>query len=166
MNKLIQRFEEKLFQLEKFICSMSLFIMMVMVSLSVVIRYFGLPLPNISEWALVAMSPVAFIGAAMCSKLKEHISVDLIHQIPSAVARKVSEIIVAAAMLAFSVIYGWLGWMLFYDAYSTGEKLLDMGTPIAIPIFCFFFGMILMSIHTFFELLRAFNVIPTPATQY
>lgn len=158
--------ECRLYQIETFLCSLSLMVMLLMIFLSVCVRYFNLPLPNVSEWALVAMSPLTFVGAAMCSKLGQHIAVDFVHQSRSVTLRKCAHLLVSLLLLLFSSVYTWLAWMLLDDALSSGETMIDLGTPIAIPVFCYFLGMLLMSIHALCQLTRAatFSALPELAT--
>ncbi|MBV6273664.1 TRAP transporter small permease subunit [Alcaligenaceae bacterium CGII-47] len=147
-------FERRLYSIENFVCSASLLVMLVTVTVGVCIRFFDLPIPNVAEWAIVAMSPLTFVGAAMCSRMKMHISVDFIEQARSKLLKWTAHFIVATLMLGFSVIYAWLGWSLFEDAMRSGENLLDMGTPLYVPIFFFFAGMVAMGIHGLLDLAR------------
>lgn len=158
--------EYRLYKIENFLCSLSLMVMLLMIFLSVCVRYFNLPLPNVSEWALVAMAPLTFVGAAMCTKLGQHIAVDFVHQSRSMTLRKCAHLLVSLLLLLFSGIYTWLGLMLLDDAISSGETMIDLGTPVAIPVFCYFLGMLLMSIHALCQLIRAatFNALPDLAT--
>lgn len=147
-------FERRLYSLENFICSISLLVMLFTVAFGVCIRFFDLPIANVAEWAIVAMSPLTFVGSAMCSRMQMHISVDFIEQARSVLLKRAAQLVVAALMLAFSTIYAWLGWSLFDDAMLSGERMLDMGTPLYIPVFFFFAGMVSMGIHGLFDLLR------------
>src|SRR5690606_6437298 len=120
----------------------------------VAIRFWGLPLPNVAEWAIVAMSPLAFVGAGLCTMAHAHISVDIVKQLRSARLRRAARGIVSVLMLAFAGIYAWLGWMLFQDALLTGERLLDMGTPVAVPVAFLWAGMLCMMAHCLMDLWR------------
>lgn len=153
----MMRIEDRLYTVEKSICAISLLVMLLAVSFGVVIRFLHLPIANVGEWAVVAMSPLTFVGAAMCSRMGQHISVDFIEQTKSILIKRMAHITVALLMLVFSGIYAWLGWILLLDVIETGEKLLDMGTPLYVPIFFLFSGMILMLIHSAFALGRSLN---------
>ncbi len=150
--------EDRLYSIENVVCSLSLLVMLVTVTLGVCIRVFDLPVPNVAEWAMAAMSPLAFVGSAMCARRREHISVDLIDQLRSPRVRRLAGALVALLMLAFSAIYAWLGWGLFQDARMTGERWLDMGTPLYVPIFFFFAGMACMAVHGACDVLRVFRM--------
>lgn len=150
----MDRLEDRLYAIENLVCSLSLLVMLVTVALGVCIRIFDWPVPNVAEWAMAAMSPLAFVGSAMCARRREHISVDIIEQVRSVRVRRLAAMLVAVLMLAFSAIYAWLGWGLFEDARQTGERWLDMGTPLYVPIFFFFAGMACMAVHGVCDVLR------------
>lgn len=156
-------FENRLYSIENFVCAISLLVMLATVAFGVCIRFFDLPIPNVAEWAIVAMSPLTFVGSAMCSRMRMHISVDFIEQARSELLKRAAHLIVAVLMLAFSAIYAWLGWTLLEDAVFTGERLLDMGTPLYVPVFFFFLGMVFMVIHGLFDLSRSIRFKQTPA---
>ncbi|MFW7341640.1 TRAP transporter small permease subunit [Pollutimonas sp. H1-120] len=147
-------FENRLYSLESVVCAASLLVMLAAVAFGVCIRFFDLPIPNVAEWAIVAMSPLTFVGSAMCSRMQMHISVDFIEQARSEPIKRAAHLIVAILMLVFSAIYAWLGWSLFEDAMLTGERLLDMGTPLYVPACFFFIGMVFMAAHSIFDLAR------------
>lgn len=154
MTQLLDSLEERLYSLERLICAVCLLVMLSTVVLSVLVRTFNWPVPNVGEWALAAMSPLAFVGAAMCAKKRAHIAVDVIEQINKLWVKRLSDFLIALSMFAFAVVYAWLGWSLFEDAVYTGEKWLDMGTPIYVPIFFFAAGMAAMAFHGLCDLCR------------
>jgi len=149
------RIERLVFHLEKWICIVALAVMLLAVTASVLVRNFNLPMLNPGEWGLVAMAPLTFVGAALCSYTGTHIAVDIIHLVKSAAIRRVARLLVAFAMLVFAAAYFWTGGIYFQEALVTGERLLDTGTPVAIPLFFLPLGMALVLIHTLAELARA-----------
>lgn len=157
MQPSTNRLESGLYAFENWICSISLIVMLAAVTFGVCIRVFDLPFPNVGEWAVVAMSPLTFVGAAMCSRMRTHISVDFIDQAKSVLLRRVARILVAVIMIVFAAIYAWLGWILLQDVFLTKERLIDMGTPLYIPIFFLFLGMVLMVVHGLSELIQLFR---------
>ena len=159
------RLEDRLYFVEKWICAISLLVMLFAVAFGVCIRFFDLPIPNVGEWAVVAMSPLTFVGAAMCSRMGQHISVDFIEQARSPQIRRLAQVLVALLMVVFAGIYAWLGWILLQDVIFTGERLLDMGTPLYVPIFFLFLGMVLMIVHSAFELARSVSKRPSLVEQ-
>ncbi len=150
----IDVFEYRLFRIEGWICVASLLVMLVTVSLSVAVRYFNLGLPNVAEWAIVAMSPLTFVGAAMCTYAQSHIAVDVVKLLPQALLRRAARGAVALALLAFAGVYAWIGMLFFVDMQRSGERMLDMGTPVYVPVFFLMSGMTLMLLHAAIELWR------------
>lgn len=146
--------ERRLFLLERGLCSVALVVMLLAVALSVVVRYFNLGLPNVAEWAVVAMSPLTFVGAAVCTYLQEHIAVDVIKLARSETIRRVVRGVVALSLLAFSGMYAWIGFTFFVESLTSRESMLDMGTPVAVPVFFLFLGMVLMLLHGALEMWR------------
>src|SRR5664280_878440 len=150
----IDGFESRVYKVERWLCIAALAVMRVAVSISVAVRYFNLAVPNVAEWAIVAMSPLTFIGAAMCSYTQKHIAVDVVTLIPSAGVRRAARGVVATTLLAFSGVYSWLGYVFFMDTLQSKERMLDMGTPIAVPVFFLMLGMALMLFHGTVEMWR------------
>jgi len=146
--------EQHLYRIEKWTCIVCLLVMLSGVAASVAIRYWALALPHVAEWSLVAMSPLTFVGAAMCTKAHAHVSVDVIGQVPHAWLRWFARLAVTLAMLVFAGVYAWLGWLLFEDVLASGERLLDLGTPVAVPIAFLGLGMLCMMAHCLLELWR------------
>lgn len=150
----LDQFESRLFRIEHLVCVVSLLIMLLTVSLSVVVRYFNLGLPNVAEWAIVAMSPLTFVGAAMCTYAQSHISVDVVKLLRHPGARRTARGLVALCLLVFAGVYAWIGTLLFTHVLGSGERLIDMGTPVYVPVFFVMAGMVLMLVHAAMELWR------------
>ena len=150
----IDTLESRVYRVERWVCISALIVMLVAVTISVAVRYFNLPIPNVAEWAIVAMSPLTFIGAAMCSYTKTHIAVDVVNIVPSLGVRRAARGIVAICLLAFSGVYAWLGYAFFLDTLQSKERMLDMGTPVAVPVFFLMLGMALMLFHGVVEMWR------------
>ncbi|MDO8771114.1 MAG: TRAP transporter small permease subunit [Burkholderiaceae bacterium] len=156
--------EFRVFQGERWVCIASLVMMLFTVSVSVAVRYFNWPIPNVAEWAIVAMSPLTFVGAAMCSYTQSHIAVDVVKLVPQEWIRRTARGVVALSLLAFAGVYSWLGYVFFKDMLVSGERMLDMGTPVALPIFFLMAGMVLMLFHGAVELWRVLAGRP-PVTE-
>lgn len=147
-------FEYRVFRIERWICVASLLVMLVTVSVSVAVRYFNLGLPNVAEWAIVAMSPLTFVGAAMCTYAQSHIAVDVLKLLPQSAIRRAARGAVALCLLSFAGVYAWIGMLFFIDLRQSGERMLDMGTPVYVPVFFLMLGMLLMLLHAAIELWR------------
>jgi TRAP-type C4-dicarboxylate transport system permease small subunit len=150
----IFRFEEKVYGVEKMICIAALAVMLVAISTSVLVRYFNLPMPNLSEWGIVAMAPLTFIGMAMCSYTGTHIAVDVIKSVKSAQIQRAARFATGLASVIFATVYLYSGWIFFDGMLESGEKMMDMGTPVAFPLFFLPAGMALVLFHAVLELWR------------
>lgn len=166
MSELVFSLERRLFQVEKWICVASVAVMLVAVCITVLARYFNLPLQGTGELATFAMAPLTFIGAAMCSYTGTHIAVDVIKHMPGAALKRGARLLVALAMLVFALTYLTSGWYFFANALASGEKGLDMGIPVAIPVFFLPLGMALALMHALAELLRVFANKPSTETEF
>jgi len=146
--------ERRLYGLEKAICMLALLVMLLAVMGSVVVRNFDLRVLNPGEYGIIAMAPLTFVGAAMCSYTGTHIAVDVIALAKSAAVRRLARLAVALAMVVFATVYLWTGWHYLMGAVESGERLLDTGTPIVVPL-CFLpLGMAMVLFHTVAEIVR------------
>ncbi|MFC7738391.1 TRAP transporter small permease [Roseomonas sp. GCM10028921] len=125
------------------------------VGLSVIIRTFNLPISDTGEWAMVAMSPLTFVGGALCSHLRRHLTADIVEMLQPGPLRRGLEALAALLTLAFSLTFIALAWDLFDYARSSGEKLIDFGTPVAIPAGFVLAGAVLMAFHSGMDIWRA-----------
>lgn len=149
--------ERRLYGFEKAICVVSLSVMLFAVLGSVIVRNFNLPVLNPGEYGIIAMSPLTFVGAAMCSYTGTHIAVDVINLVKSAAIRRAARLAVSVAMVVFGATYFWTGWNYMVDAVHSGERLLDTGTPLFISLFFLPLGMAMVLVHTVCEILRALS---------
>lgn len=152
----IVKIENQIFSIEKWICTLALAIMVVSVFLTVFIRNLNLPWPNFGEWAMVSVIPLTFIGAAMCTYLGSHIAVDAVRLIGLRGIGKLSRAITAVGNMCFSVIFLYSGWFVFHEVAESGERMLELGTPLTIPLIFIPVGMALMLFHSVVDLLAVF----------
>jgi TRAP-type C4-dicarboxylate transport system permease small subunit len=138
---------------EKQVAALSMIVIMFAIAATIVVRLFNLPLPSLGEIAVVAMSPLTFIGGALCSHLHQHITIDVVELMPNSVFKTLLRGLSALSMAVFGGIFTWLAWNLFNYAYETGEQLIDLGTPIWIPTGCMVIGAALICIHSIIDLL-------------
>lgn len=126
-------------------------------------RLLAVRAPNLGEIAIVAMSPLTFVGAALCSYLRRHITLDIAEFLPSAALRRAVRFAAAAAMAVFAAYVTYIAWDFFLFARSSGERLIDLGTPVAVPVGFFVLGAALMLVHAVFDMLRELLGLPAPA---
>lgn len=158
------RFEVLLYRFEAVVTVAALAVTLVAVAISVTARFFNLPIPNTGEWALVAMSPLAFVGAAMCTYLGGHICVDVAQLLPSQRLRAIARAVASSAQLMFATLFVYSAWSFFAYALESGERLLDLGTPLAIPAAFLVIGSALIIVHAAADLVRQWLDLPHPRT--
>lgn len=146
-------FENSLVMAEKAICGLALLVMALATAASVLVRNLGLALPNYAELGLAALVPLTLIGGALCSHLGSHISIEIINTVPSRLLRRLAEVASSVCVLLFAALYWRSGLILFDEFWSTGDKLLDLGTPLWILALLFPVGMALLAFHAVMRLL-------------
>jgi TRAP-type C4-dicarboxylate transport system permease small subunit len=135
--------------------------------MSVLVRYLNLPIPNFAEWGVVAMAPLAFVGAAMCSYTGTHIAVDFVNTLESPLMRRAGRFCTGTATIVFATVYATSSWVFFRDTLASGEKMMDMGTPVAVPLFFLPLGLALVLFHSVLEIWRTLaDVAPSREEEY
>jgi TRAP-type C4-dicarboxylate transport system permease small subunit len=150
----IDRFERLLSGAEAAIAAAALVAIMVAVNVNVVSRFFDLRILDLSEVALSAMLPLTFIGAALCTAIREHIRLDLVDAIPDMRLRQALEIAADIAFVAFSCFFIWASYGLMEFTYSFNELLITTGIPVWITVAFMVGGGVLMLIHSLFSIVR------------
>lgn len=151
----LMRFELILARFENVVVIIALAVAVVAVGISVLIRTFDLSIPDTGEWAIVAMSPLTFVGAAFCSHLHRHLTADIVEMLPPGPLRRALDAIAALLCLIFGLFFIALAWDLFDYTLTSGERLIDLGTPVAVPAGFMFVGAVLMTFHSALAIWRA-----------
>lgn len=151
----LMRVELILARMENAVVVTAMLVAILAVTMSVAIRFFNLPLADTGEWAMVAMSPLTFIGGALCSHLHRHLTADIVEMLPPGRLRRTLDAVAALLCLVFGLFFIALAWDLFDYARSSGERLIDLGTPVAIPAGFVLVGAALMTFHATLDIWRA-----------
>lgn len=149
----MQSVERRIVLAEKAVCALAMLVMALATVASVVVRNLGLALPNYSEIGLAALAPLTLIGGALCTYLGSHISVEIVHAVGGARLRRAAATVTAIGVLAFAGIYLRSGWILMREFRLTGDKLLDLGTPLWSLAALFPVGMALMAFHVVMQVI-------------
>ncbi|ODT66277.1 MAG: hypothetical protein ABS75_27830 [Pelagibacterium sp. SCN 63-23] len=161
---LLDTIEGFLAALEKRAAALSLLVILVGVGLTIATRAIRLPIPSTAELAIVAMAPLTFIGAAFASYMHQHITIDIIDALGNAAVRRIAAILASLSMAAFAGTYCWLALSLFQYVWSSGERLIDLNTPVWIPVGCIVAGSFLMLVHSALDILRLVLGLPRTGT--
>jgi TRAP-type C4-dicarboxylate transport system permease small subunit len=151
----IMRFEVLVARMESRIALASWIVAVLAILASLAIRTLSLPIPDTGEWALVAMSPLTFIGGALCSHLRRHLTADIVEMLSRGPMLQILEAVSALLFIIFGVFFVALSMELFNYAVTSRERLTDLGTPIAIPVGCMLLGAGLMIFHAVLDFIRA-----------
>ena len=151
----LMRGELVLARMENMVVITAMVVAIAAVAMSVAIRTFNLPIADTGEWAMVAMSPLTFIGGALCSHLHRHLTADIVEMLPPGLLRRSLDAIAAILCLVFGLFFIVLAWDLFDYAWSSGERLIDRDTPVAIPAGFVLAGVVLMTFHSMLDIWRA-----------
>ncbi len=151
----LMRGELVLARMENVVVITAMVVAIAAVAMSVAIRTFNLPIADTGEWAMVAMSPLTFIGGALCSHLHRHLTADIVEMLPPGLLRRSLDAIAAILCLVFGLFFIVLAWDLFDYAWSSGERLIDRDTPVAIPAGFVLAGAVLMTFHSTLDIWRA-----------
>lgn len=154
MRHVLDTVEHLLGRIEGAVAAVALAAILVGILAGVATRLLALPVANFGELAVVAMSPLTFVGAALCSYLHRHITIDLADMLPSGKVRRIVHMGSALSMSVFSGYLIWLSWDFFRYALSSGERLIDLGTPLWIPTGFMVLGAGLMLLHALCDFLR------------
>jgi TRAP-type C4-dicarboxylate transport system permease small subunit len=157
--------EKHVFAAEKAVCIAALAVMLFAITTSVFVRYLNLPLPNLSEWGVVAMAPLTFIGMAMCAHTGTHIAVDVVNALPNALLRRAFRFAVGTGSVVFATVYLYTGWIFLREAVASGEKMMDLGTPIALPLAFLPLGMALVLFHALLDMWRTVLDVAPPSPE-
>lgn len=152
--RIIDRFERLCGRIELVVGAAALIVIMMAVNVNVVSRFFNMRLLDLSEVALSAMLPLTFIGAALCTNIREHIRLDLVDAISNMRLRLALEILADIAFVAFSAFFIWASWGLMEFSYSFNERLITTGIPVWTTVAFMVAGGGLMLMHSLFSILR------------
>lgn len=150
----LNEFEQPFSKMETYAGMLALIVILVCVFLSILFRAFVMPLPNLGEWALVAMVPLTFFGGALCSALRKHISVDLAASLPYPSVVLGLRFVGNLAVVLFCVYFLQGAWDYLVFSYVTSDRLTDLNTPVWLPLACMVVGVGCMLLHTLVDLLR------------
>jgi TRAP-type C4-dicarboxylate transport system permease small subunit len=143
----IDGLERSLVTIELRVAAASLLIILLAIVVSVVARLLALPIPNLAELAVVAMSPLTFLGAAACTYLGKHINIELVQMLRPGKLRGILELAALAGQAAFGLVFTYAAWGFLAYAWESGESLIDLGTPLYVPGAFIVVGALLILLH-------------------
>ncbi len=145
--RVLLKSEKGLVAAELVVMVLALVIMLAAITLNVIVRSFNLPLPDLSEPALVSMAVLTFVGSAYAVYTGGHISVDLGEMIATAKSRRWVAWLVDLAIVTLSALILVYGSAFLVYVVSIGESTPGLGLPLALPVGCLIGGAALSILH-------------------
>jgi TRAP-type C4-dicarboxylate transport system permease small subunit len=130
----------------------SIFLIMVLTSVDVVLRYFfNSPLIWVLEWTEYLMVVIVYFGLAYTYTVGGHIGIDILLPYFPQTIRHILNLFNHVLMFALVVLMTWQGWVLFEDSWRLGRRHMGAGhTPefpadLALFIGCAVFSLLLLT---------------------
>jgi TRAP-type C4-dicarboxylate transport system permease small subunit len=116
----------------RWMSSICLVILLAIVSLMVLIRFFPImALGWEDEVVELAFAWMIFLGSAAVWRSHEHIVIDFLPQaLAGSRAGRVLEVVVGALVLAFLGVYTWYGWLLTIQSQGNTSPMLVLPKPL------------------------------------
>ena len=152
--RLLDGVEGFLAAIERRVAALSMLVIMLGITLTIITRVVWLPLPSTGEIAVVAMAPLTFVGGAFCSYMHRHITIDAVDVFGPPNVQRVIRFLSSLAMAGFAGMYCWLTLSFLEYVWSSGERLIDLGTPVWVPVSCIVLGSFLMLVHAVLDMVR------------
>lgn len=159
---LASRIERGVMKTEMMISVIAINVILITVFVSIVFRLLKVPIPNLAEWAIVAMAPLTFVGAAMCTYLRRHISIDAVAGITNTRLREALSMVASFLVIVFCAYFFHVFSDFFSFVWRTGERLSELRTPIWFPGAFVLAGTALMAFHALYDLVESLMKVIRP----
>jgi TRAP-type C4-dicarboxylate transport system permease small subunit len=112
----------------------------------------------VTESTTYLMGYMTFVGAAALAWQGRHLKVDVLHHFIGPGAQHVLEVISTIVVTAVALVLAWLGFVFWWDAWSSDEKSWGMlSIPLWIPYLSLFVGAVLLVVAQVIRLLLLFS---------
>ena len=138
-----------------FLASIALIAASLILSYSVVVRYyFKAPTYWQDEAAVFLLVGATFLTAAHVQSKRGHVGIDAIIGFLSPAANRFRLLVVDAASLAFCMFFSWKSWTLFHEAWEDGQVTSSTwAPPLWIPYSVMAAGMTLLCLQIALQIL-------------
>ncbi|MGI2327934.1 TRAP transporter small permease [Planococcus sp. YIM B11945] len=160
---MLGKIESGIFKVESFIITVSLIGMFLAVVIQVITRTLGMSSVGMTEIGMLGMSILTFIGTSAITYSKDHITIELEQVIHSTKVVHWMKIITDVIMIIFGVVFISVAYSFFEFAVTSGDKTIELGIPVAIPVGAMLLGVALMVFHALCDLIRLFQRKKDPA---
>lgn len=151
------KIEREVFRIESIIITISLMVMFIAVVVQVAARMMGISSLGTTEIGMLTMSLITFIGTSAVTYSKDHITIELEQLIQSSRMVHWMKVITNLLMIVFGVLFMGVAYSFFIFILHAGDKTIELGIPVAIPISSMVLGLFLLIYHCICDLLRLFQ---------
>lgn len=150
---MLERIENTIARVEKAIVIIAFVVMLTSIFLQVCFRALGLPLMGTVDIGLLSICVLTFIGFGLAVYTKDHITIEVTDLLRAPKLRKVVHFLSEILMLTFSIVLITIVYPFFTYIVKSGEKTIELGIPIMLPIGALVIGAGLAIVHAVIQLL-------------
>lgn len=162
-DSMLAKIEKGIFKVESVIITISLAAMFIAVVVQVITRTLGMSSVGMTEIGMLGMSILTFIGTAAITYTKDHITIELEQIIHSTKVIHWMKVITNVIVVIFGIVFISVAYSFFMFTITSGDKTIELGIPVAIPIGAMLLGIILLIFHALCDLARLFQRKKDPA---
>lgn len=149
------------------VAALSIFALMLLGVAQIALRkFFNAPIVGYIDLVELSMATFAFLGAAYCQRLGDHIRMEILVGMLKGRALWIAELIATIAALVMVTVLVWFGWDHFLRSYLIGDTTIDAEYPVwpsklLVPIaFAVWWLRLLLQLFGFFRLSRSPQAVP------
>ena len=155
------KIEKRIFQVEAFMITLALAVMLGAVVVQVFVRMLGMNSIGTTEIGMLMMSFITFIGTSAIVYTKDHITIELDQLFTSPKLAYAMQVVSTLIMIVFGVIFLGIAYTFFNFMMGTGEKTLQLGIPLTIPFGSMVIGTCLLIVHSISDVIRLIQNRPS-----
>ena len=158
--------ENALFAVQKVLVGVLMALAFVALVVMVPVRYFDLPLPDLSEASIAAVASLTFLCIGLLVRTGGHIAIEVAELLPSRPARFAVRQLANIGILLFVAVFGLQAQSLLAGAFRSGEASIAMGIPLTVPFTALVVGLVMAAFHTAMNVARDIRVMRTPDGEF
>ena len=123
-------------------------------SIQILVRFFDLNVVGTSDISLLNMSFLTFIGLGITVFTKDYIAIEVYDLISNPRIKAIVQLVSSVAMLIFGAVIIFVFYPFFSYLLESGEKTLELGIPLALPIGSALLGAGFVVLHSIGNIIR------------